>query len=167
VVAELGERPVRQLGGRLLAAEEPTPLLVEEGPHEDLPHVGVEFFLVADAVPREVQLHERVLDEVLGAVPVTAQEERGPTHDARPGGEVRREPFVAFVHGAPSYRVHGEDTPCPRRKVAPPAVFEGCPQVARRQDLAYLRLSEVVHSRGQETPNELTTSLNETAKMPL
>jgi hypothetical protein len=78
--------------------EEPAPVLVQERADEDLPRVGVQRVVPADAVPRAVQLHERRLHQVLRPVPVAAEQESGAAQGIRPGPEVLGETPVSIVH---------------------------------------------------------------------
>ena len=110
VVVVVVHRPVED--GLLLAVLAPLPgappqrvVLVDQDPS----HVAVDGALVTHLVPRQVELGERRLREVLGVVAVARQQVRRPQQARLPGGEVRRE--VGVARAGPVG--HGE---CSRRR---------------------------------------------------
>src|SRR6478735_12072422 len=73
--------------------------LVDVGAHHDLPAVGLLAALLPDARPRDVELGEGRLEQVVGLVPVAAQGVRDPAQVGLPGGDELAEGRVAV--GAP------------------------------------------------------------------
>ena len=74
--------------------------LVDVGADDDLADVGLLAAVAPDPRPRDVELGQRDLQQVLGAVPVAAQRVRHPAQVGLPGGDELRERRVAV--GAPS-----------------------------------------------------------------
>ena len=84
----------QRLPRRRVVAVEPRPLapprpavLVDVGADDDLPGVGLLPAVAVQPRPRDVQLDERGLEQVLGLVPVAADGVRDPAQVGLPGGD--------------------------------------------------------------------------------
>jgi hypothetical protein len=88
---------------RRLPAPEGTSRLVDRRAHQHLAGVGIDTAVPVQSRPSHVDLRQRGLDEILSAMPVAAQQVRGPTHHQRSCVDVLTELAVAIPHsGLPS-----------------------------------------------------------------
>ena len=105
----------------------PPPPVVDMGVDQDPPRVRVLAALARHLRPARVQLDQRLLHEVLGAVPVTTQQERCPHQCAPPGVDELDVGLVTlpYPHAAPSVRRAALRTLPPENGGSRPGVVSG------------------------------------------
>ena len=103
--ARSAPRPGARLARGRIVPVQPRPLaapgpavLVDVGAHDDLPGVGLLAAVPPQPRPGDVQLHERGLEQVVGAVPVAADGVGDPPEVGLPGGDELAELGVPKAH---------------------------------------------------------------------